>query len=89
MTPAPEADLAACLIALARWRKCSACGRLVLFVNEQARSDGDVECGACQKIRENLASKLRPSLLMRAALHLRALHSTANDNNHAGMSNGS
>jgi len=75
-----ESNLCACLVMLGRWRRCCCCGSLVLFVNEQARADGDVECGLCVKIRESLAKRLRPSLPMRAALHLRALFSTGNDN---------
>jgi hypothetical protein len=83
MTPAPDADLCACLVAFARWRKCCVCGSETLYVNDQARSDTDFECGLCQRIREDLAKKLRPPLPLRAALHLRSLHCTANDN-HAG-----
>jgi hypothetical protein len=52
----------------------------VLFVNSQALTDGDFECGLCQRIHEALAERLRPSLPLRAALHLRALFATANDN---------
>ena len=81
--PAQEGNLLACLVMLARWRHCCVCGALVLFVNERARTDGDVECGFCVEIRENLAKRLRPSLPMRAVLHLRALFSTANDNHEA------
>jgi hypothetical protein len=78
--PEPEGNLAKCLVTFARWRKCCVCGSLTLFVNTQARTDGDVECPSCVRVRENIAKRLRPSLPMRAALHLRSLFSTANDN---------
>jgi hypothetical protein len=78
--PEPESNLVKCLVTFARWRKCCVCGSETLFVNSQARTEGDFECGLCQRTREDLAESLRPSLPMRAALHLRALFSTANDN---------
>jgi hypothetical protein len=78
-----EGDLCACLVTFARWRKCCVCCSETLYVNSQAQTDGDFECGLCQRIREDLAKKLRPPLPLRAALHLRSLHCTANDN-HAG-----
>jgi len=84
--PAQEGNLCACLVTLARWRRCCTCQSLVLFVNANARATGDVECKTCVDIREDLARRLRParpSLPMRAALHLRALFSTANDNHEA------
>ena len=83
--PAPpqEGNLCACLVLMARWRKCCVCGSETLFVDERGRSDGDFECGLCKGIREDLAKRLRPSLPMRAAMHLRALFSTANDNHEA------
>jgi hypothetical protein len=77
----PEGDLCACMVTFARWRKCAVCGSLTLYVNSQARTDDDFECGLCQVIRENLAKRLRrTSLPARAALHLWGLFSTANDN---------
>jgi len=76
-----EGNLCACLVTFSAWRKCCVCGSETLYVNSQARTDTDFECGICQRIREDLAKKLaRPSLPMRAALHLRSLFSTANDN---------
>jgi hypothetical protein len=59
------------------------CSRPLLYVDARCRTDADVECPACQGIREDLAKRLRPSLPVRAALHLRALFSTANDNHEA------
>jgi hypothetical protein len=82
-TPPPpqEGNLCACLVTFAAWRHCCTCGSLVLFVNAQAGTDGDFECGLCEQIRENLSTRLRRmSLPIRAALHLRALFTTANDN---------
>lgn len=86
--PAPkpettEGNLCACLVTFAAWRKCCCCARPVLYVDARCRTDADVECPMCQSIREDLAERLRPSLPMRAALHLRALFSTANDNHEA------
>jgi hypothetical protein len=82
--PAPiEGNLCACLVMLARWCPCCVCGSLTLYANERARTDGDFECGVCVEIRETLAKRLRPSLPLRAALHLRTLFSTANDNHEA------
>ena len=78
--PEPEGNLVKCLVTFARWRKCCVCGSETLYVNEQARTDGDFECKLCVDIRDRLAKRLRPSLPMRAALHLRSLFSTANDN---------
>jgi hypothetical protein len=77
---ADEGNLAAVLVLFARWRRCCVCGSETLYVNEQARTDTDFECGLCQGIREDLAKKLRPPLPLRAALHLRALFTTANSN---------
>jgi hypothetical protein len=77
---ADEGNLAAVLVLFARWRRCCVCGSETLYVNEQGRTDGDFECGLCQGIREDLAKELKSSLPMRAALHLRSLFSTANDN---------
>jgi tRNA A37 N6-isopentenylltransferase MiaA len=80
-TPAPiEGNLCAVLVTFAAWRPCCVCGSLTLYVNENARTDSDFECGLCKEIRESLAKRLRPSLPMLAALHMRALFSTANDN---------
>ena len=42
-----DAGLVKTLAVLARWRRCSACGALVLYVDELGRSDGDFACGAC------------------------------------------
>ena len=79
--PAPiEGNLCATLVYFAKWRPCCVCGALVLFVNPQARTDTDVECGLCREIRESIAKRLRPSLPVRAALHLRSQFTTANDN---------
>jgi hypothetical protein len=83
MTCTDESDLCQTLVFFARWRRCCVCGSLTLFVDERGRSDGDFECGLCQGIREDLAKRLKPSLPLRAALHLRSLFSTANDNHEA------
>jgi len=45
--PAQEGNLCGALVLLARWRKCSVCDARVLFVNEQARTDGKFICGGC------------------------------------------
>jgi len=85
-TKPQEGNLAAVLVMFARWRRCCCCQALVLYVGANARATGDVECPTCIGIREDLARRLRParpSLPMRAALHLRALFSTANDNHEA------
>ena len=83
-TPAPtEGNLVKCLVVFAAWRKCCVCGSLTLFVDGRCRTDDDFECGFCQGIREDLAKRLRPPMPMRAALHLRSLFSTANDNHEA------
>jgi len=85
-TPAPaqEGNLCAVLVTFAAWRKCCVCGSETLYVNEQARTDGDFECGLCVEIRENLAKRLRQTPLpARVAMHLHALWSTANDNHEA------
>jgi len=78
--PAPEGNLCACLVTFAAWRPCRVCGSLTLYVNVDLQTDSDFECGLCKEIREILARWLRPSLPMRAALHLLGLISTANDN---------
>jgi len=70
----------ACLVTFAAWRRCAVCGSLTLFVNSQAQTDGDFECGLCQGIRENLAKRLRLSLPLRVAMHLHTLFAIANDN---------
>ncbi len=82
LAPAPaEGNLCACLVLLARFRKCSVCARPVLYVNEQARTDGDVECPACIQVRTDLAKRLRfVKLASRVRSHLTDLFSTANDN---------
>jgi hypothetical protein len=80
-TPAPsEGNLVKCLVVFAAWRKCCVCSRPVLYVDARCRTDADVECPTCQGVRENLAKRLKPSLPMRAALHLHALFWTGNDN---------
>ena len=87
--PAPEGNLCGVLVAFAAWRHCCVCGSLVLYVNPQARTDGDFTCGICEGLREHLAERLRlPSLPDRAALHLRALFATGNDNAVALMGGG-
>jgi hypothetical protein len=83
LAPVQEGNLVKCLVVFARWRQCCTCQSLVLYVNANARTTGDVECKTCIGLREDLARRLRParpSLPMRAALHLRALFSTGNDN---------
>jgi hypothetical protein len=76
-----DANLAATLVLFARWRKCCCCGRPVLYVDARCKTDSDVECPTCVEVREHLAKRLRrTSLPVRAALHLRALFSTSNDN---------
>jgi hypothetical protein len=96
-TRAPiEGNLCACLVTFAAWRPCNGCGARVLFVNEQARTTGKFTCGRCDERREALTMQARAYphleneprdplylLAMRAALHLRALFSTANDNGEA------
>jgi hypothetical protein len=98
-TPEPSGNLCGVLVTFATWRPCCCCGSPVLFVNGQAQSDGDVECGLCLSLREELAERLRPlpvqgaqicaarpSLPVRAALHLWGLWgllSTGNDNHEA------
>lgn len=57
--PAPEGNLCACLVTLAAYRQCSCCRAPVIFVNEQARTDGDVVCGRCEKRREDLGKQCR------------------------------
>jgi hypothetical protein len=76
-----EGNLVKVLVLFGRFRRCSCCGRPVLYVNARCRTDDDdVECPTCQGIREDLARRLRPPMPTRAALHLRALFTTANDN---------
>ena len=75
-----EGNLCAVLVRFAAWRPCCVCGWRTLYVNENVRTDSDFECGRCREIREILARWLRPSLPMRAALHLLGLFSTAIDN---------
>jgi len=76
-----EANLAATLVLFARWRRCCVCGSLTLFVNEQAQTDGDFECGLCQQVREDLARKLRRTpVLERVRNHLVSFWWTGNDN---------
>lgn len=80
-TTEDEGNLCGALVLLARWRRCCCCNRLVLYVNDQARTDGNVECPTCQGVREALARKLRQTpVLERVALHLWGLFATANDN---------
>jgi hypothetical protein len=43
-----EGNLCGALVLLARWRKCSVFDARVLFVNEQARTDGEFICGGCE-----------------------------------------
>ena len=85
LAPPPiEGNLAAVLVLFARWRKCCCCQQLTLYVNSQARTTGDFECGLCKGIRADLARRMRPSLPMRAALHLWGLFSPiGNDNGEA------
>ena len=82
LAPAPtEGNLRACLVLLARFRTCSVCSRPVLFVSDQGRSDGDVECPTCVQVREDLARRLRyTKLASRVRAHLADLFATANDN---------
>jgi hypothetical protein len=54
-----EGNLCACLVTFAAWRRCCVCGSLTLYVNGNAQSDGDVECGLCRRLREELAERLR------------------------------
>ena len=75
-----EGNLCGCVVMFAQWRRCCCCGSLTLFVNSQARSDSDFECGLCQGIRESHAQRLRQSLPTRAALQVRALCAMANGN---------
>jgi len=81
-TPAPsEGNLVKCLVVFAAWRPCCICGSLTLFVNSQARTEGDVECPSCVRVRENLAKRLqRPPLHERVRFHLASLFTVSNDN---------
>jgi hypothetical protein len=79
--PGDEGNLCTCLVTFARWRKCCVCGSETLYVNSQAQTDGDFECGLCVEIRENLAKRLRyTKLSSRVATHLHTLLAIANDN---------
>jgi len=85
-TPAPaqEDNLCGALVFLARWRRCCVCGSLTLYVDENARTDSDFECGLCQGIRESLANRLRQTLLpARVAMHLWGLFATSNNSGEA------
>ena len=42
-------NLTKVLTMFAAWRRCRACGARVLYVNEDARTDGDFICGSCEK----------------------------------------
>jgi hypothetical protein len=44
---ASEANLVRTLITFARWRHCSSCGELVLYIDEQLATEGDFACGSC------------------------------------------
>jgi len=90
-TPAPETEVNLCrtLAYLAAWRPCPACGALVLYVNERARTDGKFTCGRCDERREAMGRRLRrPSLHERARFHLAALFTVSNDNGVALMGGG-
>jgi hypothetical protein len=79
-----EGNLCAVLVTFAAWRRCCVCGSLTLYVDENAQTDGDFECGLCVEIRENLAKRLRQTPLpARMAMHLWGLFATSNDNGEA------
>ena len=76
-------NLCAMLRAFAGWRECSACGDRVLFCDENLKTDTRFLCGRCEARREAMGARCKPSLPARAALLLRGLFSTANDNGKA------
>jgi hypothetical protein len=84
LAPVQEGNLVKCLVVFARWRQCCTCQSLVLYVNANARTTGDVECKTCIGLREDLARRLRParpSLPRRVALHLWGLFATTSNDN--------
>jgi len=44
---AEEGNLAKALVLLAVWKRCSACGATVLYVDEVCETEGKLVCGAC------------------------------------------
>jgi hypothetical protein len=81
---ADERNICRTLVFLAAWKSCASCGARVLYVDECARTNSDFICGRCDKRREAMGAQARridwPSLPRRAAMRLRSLFSTANDN---------
>jgi hypothetical protein len=42
-----ESNLVRTLVLFSRWRSCSSCGELVLFVGEHCETSTDFACGRC------------------------------------------
>jgi hypothetical protein len=58
-----DGDLVKVMAAFAAWRRCRACGRLALYVDDDVRSDSDLTCGACEKRCASLARECRSRVL--------------------------
>jgi len=42
-----DANLARVLAFFARWRRCSVCGEIVLYVDQRCTTEGNFACGTC------------------------------------------
>jgi len=54
---AGECNLLRLLILVGAWRRCWSCGTLVLYVDENARTDSAFVCGECQDRRQRFGQE--------------------------------
>jgi hypothetical protein len=57
-TSSDEGDMVKTLVFFAAWRLCNSCGDLVLYVDENARTDTQFVCGQCMERAERQLASL-------------------------------
>jgi hypothetical protein len=60
-----DLNLVRVLTTLARWRRCTGCGALVLYVDDQCATESDFACGGCYQHAQEQALSVAPPVSRR------------------------
>jgi hypothetical protein len=55
-----DLNLVRVLTTFARWRRCTGCGALVLYVDDRCATESDFSCGGCYQRAQVLALSVAP-----------------------------
>ena|GEM_PF-3648587 len=60
-----DLNLVQVLTTFARWRRCTGCGALVLYVDDQCATESDFACGGCYQHAQEQALSVAPPVSRR------------------------